>query len=58
MKVNPFHPLYLKGHKDGRISTIKEFDKRFQKLQQTKGIGPKTLLKIVEVMNLPIEKKE
>lgn len=57
MDINPFNPLYLKGFHDGKRAAVEEFAKRFEKLQRTKGIGPKTIQKMIEVMELPIKEK-
>jgi hypothetical protein len=58
MEINPLNPLYLKGFHDGKRAAINEFCDRFERLQQTKGIGEKTMRKMVEVMNLPLEEDE
>ena len=57
MDINPFNPLYLKGFHDGKRAAVEEFAKRFEKLQRTKGIGPKTIQKMVEVMELPLKEQ-
>ncbi|MBU8908537.1 hypothetical protein [Desertibacillus haloalkaliphilus] len=54
-KVDPLDPMYMKGYNDGKLAAVKGFARRFKKLQQTKGIGDKTIQKMVEVMELPIE---
>lgn len=66
MKITPFNPLYLKGFNDGRKAGIQEgkeatidhFIIGFEKLQKVKGIGPKTIQKMIEAMELPIEEKK
>lgn len=55
--INPFNPLYLKGFHDGKRAAVEEFARRFEKLQRTKGIGPKTIQKMVEVMELPLKEQ-
>lgn len=55
--MNPLNPIYLKGFNDGKREAVKEFARRFEQLQHVKGIGPKTIQKMVEVMQLPIKER-
>ena len=58
MKINPLNPMYMTGFNDGKRAAVNEFAKRFEELQNTKGIGPKTIEKMIEVMRLPVERVE
>ena len=59
-KIDPphFNPLYFKGYskgfEDGKKAVINHLAKKFENLQQTKGFGEKTLIKIIEALDLPM----
>ena len=57
-KIDPLNPLYFKGYskgfEDGKKAVINHFSERFENLQQTKGFGEKTLMKIIEALDLPM----
>ena len=59
MKINPLDPKYSKGYNDGfkagQKATCKQFADGFGKLLSEKGIGKKTIMKMIKVMNLPME---
>ena len=57
-KIDPLNPMYFngysKGFEDGKKAVINHFSERFENLQQTKGFGEKTLMKIIEALDLPM----
>lgn len=59
MKINPLNPFYMKGYndgfEDGKKRAVEHFAEKFEKLQNTKGIGEKTIRKMIEVMELPVD---
>ncbi len=52
----------MKGLNDGIQHVMKtacaDFARRFEDLQKTKGIGPATIKKVAEAMNLPLEEEK
>ncbi|ARK32155.1 hypothetical protein [Halalkalibacter krulwichiae] len=62
MKINNLSPDYMKGLNDGIQHVMKtacaDFARRFEDLQKTKGIGPATIKKVAEAMNLPLEEEK
>lgn len=56
-KIVPINADYWRGFNDGKRAAVNEFAERFERLQQVKGIGPKTLEKMVEVMELPLKEQ-
>lgn len=56
--VNPLERKYWEGFNDGKMAAINEFAKRFERLQEVKGIGEKTIRKMIDVMKLPVEVKK
>lgn len=61
MKINPLDPVYMKGYNDGfeagKRRAVDHFAEGFEKLQNTKGFGEKTIRKMIEAMELPVEVK-
>jgi len=57
-KIDPLNPMYFngynKGFDDGKKAVINHFSDKFENLQQTKGFGEKTLIKIIEALDLPM----
>jgi len=57
-KIDPLNPVYFngycKGFEDGKKVVINHFSDKFKNLQQTKGFGEKTLIKIIEALDLPM----
>ena len=57
-KIDPLNPMYFKGYRkgfdDGKKAVINHFSERFENLQQKKGFGEKTLIKIIEALDLPM----
>lgn len=62
MKLNPLDPHYMKGYNDGfeagKKRAVDHFAEGFEKLQNTKGFGEKTIIKMIEAMGLPVEVKD
>lgn len=46
---------YNDGFEAGKKRAVDHFATGFEKLQNTKGIGEKTIKKMIEVMELPVE---
>jgi len=61
-KTDPLNPMYFKGYskgfEDGKKAVINHFSESFENLQQTKGFGEKTLIKIIEALDLPMMEDE
>jgi len=57
-KIDPLNPMYFngysKGFEDGKKAVINHFSDKFKNLQQTKGFGEKTLMKIIRALDLPM----
>ena len=57
-KIDPLDSLYFKGYskgfEDGKKTVINHLADKFKNLQQTKGFGEKTLIKIIEALDLPM----
>ncbi|WP_209121537.1 hypothetical protein [Alkalihalobacillus sp. BA299] len=59
MKIDPLNPIYLKGFNDGyeagKKVAVDYFADGFEKLQNTKGVGEKTIRKMIKAMDLPVD---
>ena len=55
MRIDPMYfNGYCKGFEDGKKAVINHLADKFKNLQQTKGFGEKTLIKIIEALDLPM----